>query len=106
MFDHVTIRVADRAASERFYATVLDVLGSEQTYSGEDFVEWGEFSLAQASAERPATVGVHVGFVARTRALVDEYWRTGTRAGVLFRDFRRGTDDASVLVARHVNGAA
>ena len=27
-------------------------------------------------------------------------------AGVLFRDFRRGTDDASVLVARHVNGAA
>ena len=26
-------------------------------------------------------------------------------AGVLFRDFRRGTDDASVLVARHVNGA-
>jgi anti-sigma regulatory factor (Ser/Thr protein kinase) len=26
-------------------------------------------------------------------------------AGVLFRDFRRSSDDASVLVARHVNGA-
>src|SRR4051812_36893372 len=29
MFDHVTIRVTDRPASERFYATVLSALGIE-----------------------------------------------------------------------------
>jgi len=33
MFDHVTIRVADRAASQRFYETVLAALGIELTYS-------------------------------------------------------------------------
>ena len=35
VFDHVTIRVADREASERFYATVLPTLGIEPTYSGD-----------------------------------------------------------------------
>jgi catechol 2,3-dioxygenase-like lactoylglutathione lyase family enzyme len=29
VFDHVTIRVSDRAASERFYTTVLRTLGVE-----------------------------------------------------------------------------
>jgi catechol 2,3-dioxygenase-like lactoylglutathione lyase family enzyme len=40
VFDHVTIRVSDRAASERFYTTVLGTLGVEPTYAGDDFVEW------------------------------------------------------------------
>jgi catechol 2,3-dioxygenase-like lactoylglutathione lyase family enzyme len=30
MFDHVTIRVSDRTASERFYESVLQTLGIEQ----------------------------------------------------------------------------
>jgi catechol 2,3-dioxygenase-like lactoylglutathione lyase family enzyme len=29
VFDHVTIRASDRAASERFYTTVLGTLGVE-----------------------------------------------------------------------------
>ena len=33
MFDHVTIRVSDRQASERFYDTVLRTLGIEKTYT-------------------------------------------------------------------------
>jgi catechol 2,3-dioxygenase-like lactoylglutathione lyase family enzyme len=33
MVDHVTIRVSDREASERFYDTVLRTLGIEQSYS-------------------------------------------------------------------------
>jgi catechol 2,3-dioxygenase-like lactoylglutathione lyase family enzyme len=32
VFDHVTIRVADRKASERFYRTVLAPLGIEPTH--------------------------------------------------------------------------
>jgi catechol 2,3-dioxygenase-like lactoylglutathione lyase family enzyme len=33
VFDHVTVRVSDRDASERFYTTVLRTLGVEQAYS-------------------------------------------------------------------------
>jgi catechol 2,3-dioxygenase-like lactoylglutathione lyase family enzyme len=48
VFDHVTIRVADRAASERFYGTVLATLGIEPTYSDDGLAEWDDFSLAAA----------------------------------------------------------
>ena len=81
MFDHVTIRVSDREASERFYATVLRTLGIEATHSGEEFVEWDDFSLAAADAESPVTRRLHVGFAAPTRGHVDEFWRAGTAAG-------------------------
>ena len=81
MFDHVTIRASDRAASEAFYRLVLPTLGLEQSYSGEHFAEWGDFSLLQASAEKPATKRLHVAFFAPTRAHVDEFWRAGTSAG-------------------------
>jgi hypothetical protein len=40
LFDHVTIRVSDREASEAFHSTVLHPLGIEQSYSGPDFAEW------------------------------------------------------------------
>ena len=81
MFDHVTIRVSDRAASERFYDTVLATVGIERTYSDESFVEWNDFSLAQAAADKPVTRRLHVGFVAPSRERVDEFWRSGTAAG-------------------------
>jgi hypothetical protein len=45
----VTIRVADRQASERFYDTVLSVIGSE----------WNHFSLLEADEEVPVTRGLH-----------------------------------------------
>jgi catechol 2,3-dioxygenase-like lactoylglutathione lyase family enzyme len=84
VFDHVTIRVSDRAASERVYETVLGTIGIDETYSGEQFTEWGDFSLAQASAWNPVTSGLHVGFGASSRERVDEFWRVGTAAG--YRD--------------------
>ena len=80
----MTIRVSDRAASEAFYRTVLGTLGIEQTYSGDDFPEWNDFSLAAASDDKPVTHGLHIGFVAPSREHVDEFWRTGTAAG--YRD--------------------
>lgn len=83
MFDHVTIRVADREASTRFYATVLSVLGVERTDGGE-FVEWSDFSLAAATPEKPVTRGLHLGFAADSRAAVDAFWQAGTAAG--YRD--------------------
>ncbi len=84
MFDHVTIRVSDRQASERFYETVLHTLGIEKTHSGEDYAEWDDFSLAEASEEKPVTRRLHVAFVAPSRARVDEFWRVGADRG--YRD--------------------
>jgi catechol 2,3-dioxygenase-like lactoylglutathione lyase family enzyme len=81
VFDHVTIRVSDRAASERFYETVLRTLGIEKTHSGDDFPEWDDFSLEAADDESPVTRRLHIGFAAPSREHVDEFWRTGTAAG-------------------------
>ena len=81
MFDHVTIRASDREASERFYETVLKTVEIKKTYSGEHFAEWRSFSLAQASDEKPVTRRLHIGFVAPSREVVDEFWRVGTEAG-------------------------
>jgi catechol 2,3-dioxygenase-like lactoylglutathione lyase family enzyme len=84
VFDHVTIRVARRGVSERFYDVVLQTLGIEKTHTDEQFAEWGEFSLAQESGEQPVTRRLHVAFAARSRELVDAFWRAGIEAG--YRD--------------------
>jgi len=78
VFDHVTIRVADRDASLRFYDTVLGAAGIEQTHANGEFVEWDDFGLAAASADRPPTTGLHVAFVAASRDAVHAFRRAGT----------------------------
>ena len=84
MFDHVTIRVSDRAGSERFYETVLATLGIEPTHRSEPYTEWRDFSLGSADERNEVTRRLHIGFVAPTRAHADEFWRVGTAAG--YRD--------------------
>ena len=84
MFDHVTIRVSRRAESERFYDTVLAPLGIAKTQSGEQYAEWGEFSLAAEADAKPTTRNLHVAFTAQSRALVDAFWRAGIQAN--YRD--------------------
>lgn len=81
MFDHVTIRASDRSSSERFYETVLRTLGVERSHSDEHYAEWDDFGLAQATAASPPTRRLHIGFVAPSRAHVDEFWRVGTETG-------------------------
>jgi catechol 2,3-dioxygenase-like lactoylglutathione lyase family enzyme len=83
MFDHVTIRASDRAASEDFYDLVLGVIGLERR-AAEPYAEWGDFSLVEADGEHPVTRRLHVGFYVPSRELVDEFWRAGTGAG--YRD--------------------
>ena len=84
MFDHVTIRVSDRDTSEPFYGLVLRTIGIEKTHSDEYYPEWDDFSLSQATAEKPVTRRLHIGFAAPSRDLVDAFWRVGTEAG--YRD--------------------
>jgi len=81
MFDHVTIRVTDRTASERFYDTVLATLGIDRTYRTGTFSEWQDFQLTAADDDKPPTRRLHIGFVAPSREQVDEFWRVGTEAG-------------------------
>ena len=90
MFDHVTIRVSDLAASEAFYKLVLRTLGIGTSVRGERYVEWEDFALALANVETrmmtasPPTRRLHIAFVAPSREHVDEFWRVGTEAG--YRD--------------------
>ena len=74
MFDLVTIRAADRAASEAFYATVLGAIGAARD----------DFAIAPADGEHPPTRRLHLGFAARSRAEVDAFWQAGIDAG--YRD--------------------
>jgi catechol 2,3-dioxygenase-like lactoylglutathione lyase family enzyme len=84
MFDHVGIRVSDRAASEQFYDTVLPLVGLGKSYSEDDYAEWRDFAVEAFSAEQPVTRRLHIAFFVPERAEVDEFWRTGTDAG--YRD--------------------
>jgi catechol 2,3-dioxygenase-like lactoylglutathione lyase family enzyme len=84
VFDHVTMRVSDREASERFYSTVLRPIGIEPTWSDEHYAEWDDFSIAAATGDKPVTRRLHIAFAAPSRELVDEFWRVGTEAG--YRD--------------------
>ena len=84
MFDHVTIRASDLAASERFYDAVLGTLGIPKTGSAGDFgdgcpegAEWEDFSMAEGEP----TTGLHIAFCAWTHEDVDMFWRTGVDAG-------------------------
>jgi catechol 2,3-dioxygenase-like lactoylglutathione lyase family enzyme len=81
MFDHVTIRVADRAASEAFYDRVLPVVGVERNDGSDEFPEWRDYSIAAASPELPPTRRLHIAFRATDQDEVDSFWKTGTAAG-------------------------
>lgn len=73
MFDHVTIRVSDLAASRRFYTEALGL----PTNDGE-YVEWGDFGIAPG--DQP-TRNLHVGFGVEDRDAVDAWWARLTEAG-------------------------
>ncbi len=81
MFDHVALAVSDFAASERFYRTVLSVLGSEPSYVASSMAGWDDWWIGQTDDEHPVTSGLHVGFRAPSREAVDAFWQAGIDAG-------------------------
>jgi catechol 2,3-dioxygenase-like lactoylglutathione lyase family enzyme len=78
VFDHVTIRVSDRAESERFYDTVLPVLGLPRS-GDESYAEWEDLSIVFDDA--PVARRLHVGFYAPSHELVDAFHQAGVDAG-------------------------
>jgi catechol 2,3-dioxygenase-like lactoylglutathione lyase family enzyme len=77
MFDHVTIRVSDRAAGRRFYETLL----GEPTHAGAYFDEWKDFSITEADGDHPVSRHLHIAFASPTREDVDAFWHRGVDAG-------------------------
>ena len=81
MFDHVTIRVTDLEEARRFYEIAMSTLGFGEPETDGDNFEWWDFSFSPARADRPVTRQLHIAFVARSRADVDDWWRAMTGAG-------------------------
>jgi catechol 2,3-dioxygenase-like lactoylglutathione lyase family enzyme len=76
VFDHVDIRVSDRAASRAFYVEALGL----PTVDGE-WTEWGDFGIGEPDDEHPLTRNLHVGFGVADRDAVDAWWNRMTEAG-------------------------
>jgi len=85
MFELVTLGTTDRAASARFYRTVLATLGRTPTQDDDERVAWDDFALQApglpGGEATGVTRGLHLGFGAPSRAHVDAFWRAGVDAG-------------------------
>jgi catechol 2,3-dioxygenase-like lactoylglutathione lyase family enzyme len=83
MIDHVTIRVPELDRARSFYDLALTLAGfeGEERYDSSLGAEWWDFSITEATAERPVTERLHIGFFAPSRAVVDAWWAGMTEAG-------------------------
>lgn len=81
MFAHVTIRATDRAASERFYRTVLGEVGVVPSHESDEIVAWDDFAILESDLEHSPTRNLHVAFVAPSREHVQAFWQAGIEAG-------------------------
>jgi catechol 2,3-dioxygenase-like lactoylglutathione lyase family enzyme len=81
VFDHVGVGVSDLAASERFYRTVLSVLGLEPSYQDAKEIGWDDLWIGSIDSEHAVTRGLHIGFRAPSRDAVDAFWQAGIDAG-------------------------
>ncbi len=76
--------MSDLAASRAFYETVLPPLGLAASYLGPGFIEWGDFSIAEAGLGGRVTRDLHIAFAAASREHVDAFHRSGIAGG--YRD--------------------
>ncbi len=86
MFHHLGVFASDFAASRRFYAAALDVLGIVPGYETEDVAEFWRAgadtpSLSLERAVDETTRGLHLAFAAPDRAHVDAFFRAALDAG-------------------------
>ena len=103
MFDHVTIHVSDRDASEQFFETVLIPLGIESDLPDEQLRRRGTTSyLTHGDDGAPVTTGLHVAFAAPSREQVDAFWQAGIDAGCEGRRPARAADAVPRRLLRRV----
>jgi catechol 2,3-dioxygenase-like lactoylglutathione lyase family enzyme len=104
VFERVTVRVPKLAAAEAVYRTLLRTL---------EIADWPDFALEESPAP---TRGLHIAFVAPSRAHVDAFWRAGLDAGLrddgepgprpeysdsYYGGFLRDPDDNSIEAIHH-----
>jgi catechol 2,3-dioxygenase-like lactoylglutathione lyase family enzyme len=77
LLDHVHLRVADLAASRRFYEAALDVLGIK-VRDGDDAFMADELYV---SADGEPTRGLHIAFQAEDREAVHRFYEAALAAG-------------------------
>jgi catechol 2,3-dioxygenase-like lactoylglutathione lyase family enzyme len=82
MFDHVTLRVADLAAAEALFQTLLDPLAFDETFRSRTLAAWEDFALTEADEQHAVTRRLHVAFAARAPSAVDDFWAAGVAAGL------------------------
>jgi catechol 2,3-dioxygenase-like lactoylglutathione lyase family enzyme len=78
LFDHVHLRVSDLEASRRFYKAVLEAVGRELTFDGEDRFAADELFV---SADGPPTGNLHIAFQAPDQETVERFHRAALAAG-------------------------
>jgi catechol 2,3-dioxygenase-like lactoylglutathione lyase family enzyme len=86
MFNHVSVGVRDLAGAGRFYDAALGALGYRWTFEESFGQSWGlawpEFwASLPVEGEASAGNGVHVAFIAPSRAAVDAFHAAGLEAG-------------------------
>ena len=89
MIDHVDIRVADRDASQRFYESVLTLLGRTEPLIDSEYIDWGDFSIV--SDGQPVAKHLHIAFSAPSPELVRTDLRDpdGNRVEVVYTEQER-----------------
>jgi catechol 2,3-dioxygenase-like lactoylglutathione lyase family enzyme len=78
LFDHVHLRVSDLEASRRFYKAVLEAVGRELTFDGEDRFAADELFV---SADGPPTGNLHIAFQAPDQETVERFHQAAIAAG-------------------------
>jgi hypothetical protein len=81
VFDHVGIAVSDLAASERFYRTVLSVLGVEPSHADAELVEWEDWAIGPCR-RRPGRRNVNTGSLMNASASAAATFGTSPAAAI------------------------
>jgi catechol 2,3-dioxygenase-like lactoylglutathione lyase family enzyme len=79
LLDHVHLRVADLAASRRFYRAALEAIGRLDAFGENDHAFWAD-ELYVDGADGPVS-RVHVAFQARSEQQVQAFHRAAIAAG-------------------------
>jgi catechol 2,3-dioxygenase-like lactoylglutathione lyase family enzyme len=101
--DHVEVHAGDYEASVGFYRTVLEPLGIPSWPEDTEDERVTCFTRFNVVDRQPATTGLHLCFVARSRAQVDDFHSAGVQAGFRsnggpgYRDYAPGYYAAFLL---------
>jgi catechol 2,3-dioxygenase-like lactoylglutathione lyase family enzyme len=79
LIDHIQLRCADLAASKRFYAILLAVLGRELVELAPGLIVADELCLTPAGGD--PTSRIHLAFQTDSRAVVDRFHAAALAAG-------------------------